>query len=557
MAIAMSTVDDPQNTVAVIPFSLAPAVSSRTATTALSSSSTNSLVTAASNLISVIAQGSTPHMHTTTLVQSASVPEVDQDDQGSSSFTYTAPAADTTNTSQTRWYASTPYHISNRYYEADISIKATKDALLPTSSDDGALSQQYPAYLVVVDASRSLEYHHRLAAALESKVASGFDADISIVAGVSLLTSSSARLVTNLDDQPSHMSSGLEGETKAKVSDLVALYADVGWEFIAIDETDEDDSDGRLSLGSSERDDYSHDERDDDMDGIERIREALMNRMWDGLVRKDEGRSLMRSPVEDSQEVKDVASTMFHRGFSDTIDTSDDKDDLEGGVSSNTNQVINGNSDKVDLPELNLNHHVQSTSLDEQLAKLFLSSTNGSNAVDDFDALEAFLESQDPSWPKTSQSSCSSENTHASIAFDDDFLPFQSAPNPAPPTTTATTTTISLLSDVGTEEGEVKRDELPTKAEVEQMQNELFGSNTAARLEAGPLGLRGNLESKDFASQLQQLQWHAERVRAIQDPETRSKEAALVALAFSVQWSNDFNDNSHDDGEDAEGTIPL
>nr|CDI56487.1 putative protein [Melanopsichium pennsylvanicum 4] len=514
MAIAMSTVDDPQNTVAVIPFSLAPAVSSRTATTALSSSSTNSLVTAASNLISVIAQGSTPHMHTTTLVQSASVPEVDQDDQGSSSFTYTAPAADTTNTSQTRWYASTPYHISNRYYEADISIKATKDALLPTSSDDGALSQQYPAYLVVVDASRSLEYHHRLAAALESKVASGFDADISIVAGVSLLTSSSARLVTNLDDQPSHMSSGLEGETKAKVSDLVALYADVGWEFIAIDETDEDDSDGRLSLGSSERDDYSHDERDDDMDGIERIREALMNRMWDGLVRKDEGRSLMRSPVEDSQEVKDVASTMFHRGFSDTIDTSDDKDDLEGGVSSNTNQVINGNSDKVDLPELNLNHHVQSTSLDEQLAKLFLSSTNGSNAVDDFDALEAFLESQDPSWPKTSQSSW-------------------------------------------TEEGEVKRDELPTKAEVEQMQNELFGSNTAARLEAGPLGLRGNLESKDFASQLQQLQWHAERVRAIQDPETRSKEAALVALAFSVQWSNDFNDNSHDDGEDAEGTIPL
>ncbi len=251
MAIAMPSKkgDDPLSTVAVVPFDLASSShrSSQNAASVPASAarSANSLASAAANLISAIAQGSSSLRDEIGALDSAQSND-DASDEGSSSFTYTAPPQDlAANTAaQQQWYASTPYHISNRYYEADITLKATKAALLPNdvAAEESVLAQPFPAYLVVVDRSRSLEHHRLLASNLETKVAAGFNADISIVAGLSLLSGTNSQVVTALDDEQRSSSTsrnqGKEDTMAAKTSDVVALYADFGWEFIAIDDMD-------------------------------------------------------------------------------------------------------------------------------------------------------------------------------------------------------------------------------------------------------------------------------------------------------------------------------
>ncbi len=314
MAIALpaNMADDTLNTVAVVPFELPSATAAH--------SSSSSLAAAASNLISAIAQGT-----------ATNIIEEDRSDvgseEGSSSFTYTAPAGASTDTEQQGWYASTPYHISNRYYDADITLKATKAALSSSSNNaaqnaNTVLSQSYPAYVAVVDRSRSLEHHRLLAASLESRIAAGFDADISIVAGVSIISSSNSQLITAVDDDvgsSSRRQQISQTSTRAKISDLVALYADHGWEFIPIDEIDGDELDGDLGSNADGEDGFSDTSRDDEMDGIERIREALMNHMWNGLVRKDQ--PVSSSIRNASSDEPSAMSTAFaHSSFSDAID---------------------------------------------------------------------------------------------------------------------------------------------------------------------------------------------------------------------------------------------
>lgn len=500
-------IDDPLNTVAVVPFDLPPATSSSSRSGA-GASSANSLAAAASNLINAIAQGSAP------VSTSASVPprtalEDDGSDDGSSSFTYTAPAQ-SNSAEQGRWYASTPYHISNRYYDADITLAATRYALSPSSAP---LSSSFPAYLVVVDASRPLVHHKRLAAALESRVAAGFDADISIVAGVPLLASDSQMVIALDDEKPSQREG--QREERAKTSDLVAVYADAGWEYISIDDADEEES-----LGGS---DSEEGDREDDKDGIERIREALMNHMWQGLVRKDYQTNRASTRDVGSSE---PAPGAWGQGFSEAIGAShgendDDEDDPRDGLAE-----IGRTSDKElggPLSALPSATPAEATKLDEQLAALFLSSSNPSNLTD----LEAFLESEDPSWPAPTVPPPAGSNQFEDDF--DDFLPFQSGP-------AATSTTSASADDV----------DLPDMDEISEMQGRLFGSNAASRLEAGVLGMGsgGGEAGQDLAGQLQQLQWHAERVRSIEDPEKKRKEAALVALAFSMQWGSEGEDMS-------------
>ncbi|SPO32402.1 uncharacterized protein UTRI_02959 [Ustilago trichophora] len=566
MVIAMpsSTVDDPLNTVAVVPFDIAPATSSRGASTsssATAAASARSLAAAASNLISAIAQGS----NASNFGQEDRVDprSGDESDDGSSSFTYTAPASTSPDIHHAGWYASTPYHISNRYYDADITLKATKAALYNVTFTDGALSHPFPAYLVVVDRSRSLEHHRLLAASLEARVASGFEADISIIAGVSLFSSAHSQLVMNLDDEPRNSSSSAarqQEETRAKTSDLVALYAGVGWEFIAIDEIDADVSDGGLRAGSEDGDGHSDGEADDEADGIERIREALMNHMWNGLVRKGQTGGVASRSLAGREGLVDAVSSSLHRSFSDSQDAVDDandfdvEDDLDGATSESNIKVeessrsaskqhfpslSNNNQLGGNLPSLDLDDHAEASDLDEQLAKLFLSTSRGNDLAE----LEAFLESQDPSWPAPLPTAASFPEFSDKEAFDDDFddfLPFQSAPsttNPTSSSSSSTTRSASNSTNIGSLAEEV--DDLPSISEISNMQNRLFGSNAAARLEAGPLGMgasQANEANQDLASQLQQLQWHAERVRGIEDPDQRRKEAALVALAFSMQW---------------------
>ncbi|TKY85976.1 hypothetical protein EX895_004801 [Sporisorium graminicola] len=544
--------EDPLNTVAVVPFDLDSSTTSRGASAYSSTltASANSLAAAASNLITAIAQGSTAF----------GVSDVDHEDarsdtgsdQGSSSFTYTAPASASSNAAQQGWYASTPYHISNRYYDADITLKATKGALVGSNGNqerdtDAALSQSYPAYLVVVDRSRSLEHHRLLAANLESKVAPGFDADISIVAGVSFISSTHPQLVTVLDDErpitsTSRHQMASQAATPAKISDLVALYADHGWEFIAIDELDVDDSDAALSLDDGREGSYSEADDDDDKDGIERIREALMNHMWNGLVRKDQFASSAHRSEPHNDSASSRTSSVPFSSFSDAVNQGPDDsdavaDDARGAQLSNPDADFDGSGG---LPRLDLDNHAEASDLDEQLAKLFLSNANGST---DLAELEAFLESQDPSWPGPPTRSAALSGTDTADATQtfeddfDDFLPFQSAP--------ASSASQPETQQADASDTAFDTEDLPSMQDISHMQSRLFGSNAAARLEAGPLGMgnqTNNAGEGDLASQLQQLQWHAQRVRDIQDPDQRRKEAALVALAFSMQWSSDSED---------------
>ncbi|GAC98573.1 hypothetical protein PHSY_006167 [Pseudozyma hubeiensis SY62] len=543
MAIPVETggLQDALNTVAVVPFDIdQPRATGRGA-----APSGSSLAAAASNLINAIAQGSTD---AGALQQDRQDNRSDDgSDLGSSSFTYTAATSVSANGEHHGWFASTPYHISNRYYDADITLKATKDALTSSSREEtpsasSVLSQAYPAYIVVVDRSRSLEHHRRLAATLDSRIASGFDADISIVAGVSLISSSHPQLVTALDDEPSssHRSSS-QGSTAAKTSDLVSLYADHGWEFIAIDELDADDMDNGREPGDEDDDDrFSDEDREDDKDGIERIREALMNHMWNGLVRKDQASSLSRGNPSLLSSADLVAKDGLYQSFSDTrpAESADDEteQDNENGVSKRESETASSRprltnaEDASDMngtfPTLGLDRHVEASNLDEQLAKLFLSTQNG-DRPGDFAELEAFLESEDPSWPGPPAHS-SNDPTQTFDDDFDDFLPFQSAPSIATPPA-------PQHDSLDAEE------DLPSMDDVSQMQSPLFGANAAAHLEGGPLGMGSQPSGAadgDLASQLQQLQWHAQRVRNIPDADQRRKEAALVALAFSMQWSN-------------------
>ena len=529
---------------------------------ASSSTTASSLAAAASNLISAIAQGST-HIDSVKAADGDAQSDAGSD-QGASSFTYTAPTSAFSDAAQHGWYISTPYHIANRYYDVDIILKATKDVLATSHvaerrNADAVLSQSYPAYLVVVDRSRSLEYHRTLATSLESKVASGFDAAISIVAGVSLISSSHPQLVTAVDDdRPSrsvaHRQRELQASSPAKTSDLVALYADHGWEFIAMDELNENGSDGTHSLNDGEDDTYSNGDLEDDKDGIERIREALMNHMWNGLVRTDGSASSSSQARADNSNASVLESTAPFSSFSDAVngwmdgldaDTNGTQDaeaaDEVRRTAPSLPQLPSLDKDSdgsKGFPSLDLASHAEASDLDEQLAKLFLANSNRNGSAD-LAELEAFLESEDPSWPgqpsETSGTSGGADTCEETQTFEDDFddfLPFQSAPRTA--------------SQPMPEPANTVTDDLPSMQDISQMQNRLFGSNAAARLEAGPLGMGSQPNSVagqgDLACQLQQLQWHAQRVRSIQDPDQRRKEAALVALAFSMQWSTDDRD---------------
>ncbi len=77
------------------------------------------------------------------------------------------------------------------------------------------------------------------------------------------------------------------------------------------------------------------------------------------------------------------------------------------------------------LPALDPNTHAEASDLDEHLAKLFLASSGSA----DFAKLEAFLESEDPSWPAPSTRPPVTTHHHRSTTTLTTF----SRSNPAPP----------------------------------------------------------------------------------------------------------------------------
>ncbi|PWY99019.1 hypothetical protein BCV70DRAFT_201239 [Testicularia cyperi] len=572
MAISLdSAMDASLNTVAVVPLDVSRGVSGSRNASSSRLAIAGFLSRAAANLCHAVAQGSSAEQQDSLAPADASGThgDDDDDDEGGSSFTYSGqPSADVSDVLADSWVSTVPWHISNRYYDVDVVLKTTQTRSLATtplrvgqpahSTGDNAEDATdanhpgsfsgAPAYVLVVDRTSSLDQHRQAIQYIEANIASGFDADISIVAGI---TSVSSATLQPLDPLDSSSSTASEVSKPPTTSDLVALYADAGWEFIPLDEGAEDEGD---STGGSDAQDDSdgYSEEDHDQDGIERIREALMNHMWNGLVRKEDRRNALGH--QDARS--DPALAQFtSRGFSDALDSTLDGDDAEESTSHSADgtdnnvpvaarrpptleDLLKGTA----LPDLGLDTHAAPDGLDEKLAQLFLSQSNEPRNLAE---LEAFLESEDPSWPSTSGASKDFDavTTGSGARFEDDFddfLPFQSGTRTgSAPTDASFQQTPDLHGRDGRDENDT--DALPSNHEIADMQTRLFGSNAASRLESGPLGLgpaASAHDQHDFAAQLQQLQFHTERVRGIQDPDRRRKEAALVALAFSMQWGD-------------------
>ncbi|PWN51355.1 hypothetical protein IE53DRAFT_386287 [Violaceomyces palustris] len=185
--------------------------------------------------------------------------------------------------------------------------------------------------------------------------------------------------------------------------------------------------------------------------------------------------------------------------------------------------------------------------------------------------LEEFLEREDPGWPKLSSREAivgekkgSEEKNLARIpiqeklgretrkgedepiphqnqgqGFEDDFDDFVSAPAFGGG---------SYLGQKEREEGvkenlfDAEGDDahLPSEEEVERMRRSMGLSSfkeisTAATGDLDPTGSELD-PTADFERQLTQLESQALRVRSIQDPERRRREAALVAMAFGGYW---------------------
>lgn len=486
MPVATSAVSefDKLNTVAVVPLSSG-------------ASSTAFLRNAASNLCHAIAQGSgsttvATHTHSD-----------DKEDPGASSFVYAAPQVENF---ESTWHAEVPWHISNRYYDVDVTLNVCRPELLLPTDGRGSTSctkpetlAGIPAYVVLVDRSRPLEDHRRNLQIIEEHVAAGFDAEISIVAGISTFSSISSQALTGLEDS-SH-------PTTAKVSkpstvDLVTLYADAGWEYIAIDDDDDDD-------------DYDSDSDDDEgleQGGIDRIREALQNYMWNGLQRKEDDRAAAVSTI--SREACMSATEFTSLGFSNESEQQDRPGSEEAESTLPSVTLANETESMPNPLDVSQGRHASPGDLDEQLANLFLSRRDNATDLSD---LEAFLESEDPSWPAVATSLSHDDATKRESDFEnnfDDFLPFQSAVSGA-------------NRDVPDEDD----DAFPDETQIASMQSTLFGSDG--------MDSRKQEEAHDLGAQLHQLQWHAQRVRNIPDPDKRRKEAALIALAFSMQWAAD------------------
>ncbi|EPQ30854.1 uncharacterized protein PFL1_01751 [Pseudozyma flocculosa PF-1] len=367
----LDDVNDRANTIAVLPL----LETSRHRTSA-------AIWTSTVNLIHAIVQGAQPDEP---IVTGSSVKrhgddddddedDDDEDDDGASSFVYAAPAALASDGSasaaphhhQQQDGISVAWHISNRYYDADVQVRGLRpeevasvvqcrkprglgsqrrpqagtgdvfDALaqqrasvevgpssstpMPSSGEDAndRLAQRLrgvPALVLVVDSSASLSTHKRILAGLSAvadpdRTTGDEDEEGAGISGFGLGVSLVVGLPTprpldvDADAGQASTSGPKDRGLAASRDDLVELYATDGWEYVDLGV----DGTGSDSFSDDGTDSGSDGEEGQEAEGIERVREALMTHPWPGLMRKDEaqGRAMRRLDQE-----ADGGATLF------------------------------------------------------------------------------------------------------------------------------------------------------------------------------------------------------------------------------------------------------
>ena len=121
----------------------------------------------------------------------------------------------------------------------------------------------------------------------------------------------------------------------------------------------------------------------------------------------------------------------------------------------------------------------------------------------------------------------STSTSDSATAFEDDFSDFVSAPQ--------SSTSADFPSS---------SEDFPTRSEILATHASIFGPLSASKFkskaarsdknEDGDSQGTSAEEGLEFGQAMMAIQAHAERVRSIQDPEKRRKEAARVALAFGM-----------------------
>lgn len=378
------------------------------------------------------------------------------------------------------------------------------------------------AVMIIVDRSQSLSEHQKLMDRLCSEkdglpLLSGFDLAISLIVALPSPLDDATRPTSFTDIS---YSSGIE-----------ELYAGQGWEYVDLARMVSEKVDTMLLSEQEEEGSISFsDDVEDEKQGIERLREALMTHAWPGLERKQDRKQ---------------------KGASLTLDNYTD-DHLTKTLESL----------RLDLDAIDEAGKTEPTEKDEQLAKLFMArilsaqqaglgqdgQTNGrtnarigdSNVADMQIALEEFLESNDPGLFSTQSRQIHSEADEAWIvndakahvsdqkeAFEDDFTEFVQADV----TNSTNDAGFNGLDSLDEDELGFIGDEddaflLRALSEQERSQR-VTGTHSHNTNSAGP--------QIDFESTLQAVLAQAERVRAIPDHNLRREEAAKVALALLDQ----------------------
>ncbi|KAN0065386.1 hypothetical protein ACQY0O_001222 [Thecaphora frezii] len=615
--------DNRDSTIVVLPL-LEP--SARRSTAAISAS--------AINLVHAIAQGSAsrPSSPSSSAPQQA---EPTEDADGAASFVYTAPPTQGSAPIPIADHV-VPWHISNRYYDADVEIRALQpqevgflfsssrarataskdvfDALVngaalsgPAASSRGASERLanrlrgIPAVVLLVDACAPLQSHKRILAGLsvlstgssgeqeagqpDDEVEgglSGFNLEVSLVAG--LAAPQQLELYGDTGSSSRWTSGGGSAGRATTAESLAELYAAEGWEYVDLSGQDCTAGLDALSDGGIEEEELGSDDGIDEAEGLERIREALMTHTWPGLRRKGEaagGRGAWQrsedggaaSSLPGLHAATAIAFSDWQQR-SDLMDQAEDDNDNDSqredeAASSLPAQATANATAPSESALQGPSEHATPDEADEALARAFLARISSlsmdATAAGELqlpmpsnpramEELEAFLESEDPAWPRDSFASLdagskeSEEEEQGSggtwgrrglaqlqrdvKAFDDDFDDFVSAESSIP-----------LDGGGGAalrgEDEDWTSDDLPPQ-EVERVRENIFGLPPPLPLQS-QRGVRGGDEGeyRDLERQFQEIQRQASRVRAIADPEERRREAALVALAFSTQWGHD------------------
>ncbi|CAD6935297.1 unnamed protein product [Tilletia controversa] len=492
-------------------------------------------------------------------------PALDVDDKG------TAAAGQT--------HSRIPWHISNRYYDADvefvsISLPLTRKSIPrpPSGVDsrpvDGRADQidsalrtaleGVPALILVLSEPYSEQVHRRLLERI-STIQDVFDLEVSLAINVGAPLS--AEVSASSTPRP------LPGASE----DLSELYAEQGWEYIdlmAIEEEahdeDDDDEDGQGRLQSVQAGEA-------EVTGIDRVRQALFANTWPNLRRNDERRrndagiDPSRQRLAQDQDGTKAQHQPFV-GFSDSQQVSHNQDDDGLADEASGQAYVERLHERVQEATRDGTNHgygqMESTDRgnDQDNFGDFQEAgpSTSSNAVSSH-SLEAWLNDNDDGKNKNENKNKNKNTTsfHAATSEDDFAARFGPVPDEHAffaSDEPASSSAFQQRADHDDNEPWDEEDQAiltaltPSQAEVDQLRSQLSQSHLTPAAppgdeagrqadDDGSEGEAGGARIEALFSQMSSLKSamdvHAARIQAIQDPVLKRKEAVKVSLAYT------------------------